>query len=75
MNFFKRLMDVNDPLSTKRFVILVSLLLLVVMVIKNVFGGVSVQPELVFIVGSLITAGIGATLLERPSNNSNKPDA
>ena len=69
MNFFKRLMDTSDPLSTKRFVILICLLLLVVMVIKNLFGGVSVQSELVYVVASVLTSGIGATLLE----GKNKP--
>jgi len=76
MNFFNRLMDTTDPLSTKRFVILICLLLLIVMVIKNVFGGVQVQDELVYVVASVLTAGIGATLLEKnDSKNNNETDA
>ena len=70
-NFFQRLMDTKDPLSSKRFVVLVCLCLLVLMVIKNVFGGILVQPELVYVIASVLTAGIGATLLEKNNTTPN----
>lgn len=75
MNFFKRLVDMNDPLSTKLFLVLVCLCLLVVMVIANVIFDKVIQSELALIVASVLTAGIGASLLDRKIKNNNEPDA
>jgi hypothetical protein len=43
------------------------------MVVANVFFDKVIQSELVLIVASVLTAGIGASLLDRKINNDELP--
>ena len=74
MDFFKRLIDSNDPLSSKRFISLVGLVLLIMVVIGAMFG-ITVADVIIVTLASLILGSSTLTTIGRNDNRKdNKPN-
>lgn len=70
MNFFKKLIDGNDTMSSKRFISLVALCLIILVVFKSV-SGIIIQPEIIYALITLILGQTTATIFEK----NNTPNA
>lgn len=64
MNFFKNLLDAKNPLSSKRFISLVSLLMLIIIIVGALFK-IVVADIIVVTLGGLVLGSSGLTTINR----------
>jgi len=73
MSFFNDILHSRNPLSSKRFISLVALVLFVIVIVCALFG-ISISDTIIYALVSLILGGAVMTVIPNKNNNDPPPN-